>query len=328
MSRRCDLFLLTYLKIGVVSKIGIHLSPAPEAFIRCCARVPKDEDLVPLVGTLTELQRNHLIINFPAVSNVLQQAMLCPDADIQEELQRYNGRGKYVPDHILEQWRKRKGWGSWQANFALYGPSGVVDAILKVVEDRFAKIPGATVSNEKYVAKPGHVLKPDQTGEDLLPQNGIPSIKGLAILDMRERGGGHAAFSPLIPPSGRELYQWYLGAKKVTQKWGMNFLADFHVYPRYIIAINLVMFVAAEKDKMASLEHELLAYTRSLGLLEYRTHLDYMDIVAKQQDFNHGAFARLTTTLKDALDPNGILSPGKSGIWNSHKNFNPLSSNI
>jgi 4-cresol dehydrogenase (hydroxylating) len=24
---------------------------------------------------------------------------------------------------------------------------------------------------------------------------------------------------------------------------------------------------------------------------------------------------RLTETIKDALDPNGILSPGKQGIW-------------
>jgi 4-cresol dehydrogenase (hydroxylating) len=40
-----------------------------------------------------------------------------------------------------------------------------------------------------------------------------------------------------------------------------------------------------------------------------------MDLVADQFDFNDHAQRRLNEKLKDALDPNGILAPGKSGIW-------------
>jgi 4-cresol dehydrogenase (hydroxylating) len=40
-----------------------------------------------------------------------------------------------------------------------------------------------------------------------------------------------------------------------------------------------------------------------------------MDHIANTYDFNNHALWRLNETLKDAVDPNGILAPGKSGIW-------------
>lgn len=38
-------------------------------------------------------------------------------------------------------------------------------------------------------------------------------------------------------------------------------------------------------------------------------------MVASLYDFNDHAYRRFVETLKDALDPKGILSPGKQGIW-------------
>jgi 4-cresol dehydrogenase (hydroxylating) len=59
----------------------------------------------------------------------------------------------------------------------------------------------------------------------------------------------------------------------------------------------------------------IAAPAAKLGYGEYRAHLDFMDLVAEQYDWNGHALRRLNETLKDALDPNGILSPGKQGIW-------------
>lgn len=40
-----------------------------------------------------------------------------------------------------------------------------------------------------------------------------------------------------------------------------------------------------------------------------------MDQIADTYNFNDNAQMKLNETIKNALDPNGILAPGKNGIW-------------
>jgi 4-cresol dehydrogenase (hydroxylating) flavoprotein subunit len=52
-----------------------------------------------------------------------------------------------------------------------------------------------------------------------------------------------------------------------------------------------------------------------LGYGECRAHLDFMDLAADRYSWGEHAYRRFCETLRDALDPNGILAPGKQGIW-------------
>ena len=51
------------------------------------------------------------------------------------------------------------------------------------------------------------------------------------------------------------------------------------------------------------------------GYGEYRTPVVFMDDAARAFDFNDNALLRFNERLKDFLDPNGIIAPGKNGIW-------------
>ncbi len=59
----------------------------------------------------------------------------------------------------------------------------------------------------------------------------------------------------------------------------------------------------------------LVREAAAAGYGEYRTHLSFMDDIAATYGWNDNALLKLHQTIKDALDPKGILAPGKSGIW-------------
>jgi 4-cresol dehydrogenase (hydroxylating) len=59
-----------------------------------------------------------------------------------------------------------------------------------------------------------------------------------------------------------------------------------------------------------------LAAERGWG--EYRAPAVFQDEVARTYSFNNHALTRMREVIKDALDPNGILSAGRYGVWPKH----------
>lgn len=295
----------------------MHITPAPEAFIRVEVAVPDEKDLIPLTGILTDMLRRRIITQSPSVTSLL--GLIAPvmhDPAVQAKLLPYHG--KNIPESVLLEIRALKKLPFWMGLFSLYGTQEVVEAQLATLTREFAtKTFGrATITSKLFSCPPGEKLPADIIGEDpeFIPQTGRPTLASLAVLN----GGGHATFAPLIPPSGRELYDWYLEAKEVASAAGFNFLADFHLYGRYVIAIGLIMFQPqVQGPSIHSMLTTLTDLTIRKGFSEYRTHVSFMDEVAAHYGFNQRSLARLTQRIKDLLDPRGILSPGKQGVWNS-----------
>jgi 4-cresol dehydrogenase (hydroxylating) flavoprotein subunit len=101
-------------------------------------------------------------------------------------------------------------------------------------------------------------------------------------------------------------------------EFGIDYSGTFYHAGRTVANVNLMLYNRDEADltrRTRALFSALVNDSAEMGYAEYRTHLSYMDDVARTFDYNEHALQRLNDRLKDALDPHGILAPGKSGIW-------------
>jgi FAD/FMN-containing dehydrogenase len=96
--------------------------------------------------------------------------------------------------------------------------------------------------------------------------------------------------------------------------------ASFPVFSFFARAfVNIYLFPVVHdvetNRKTREIYRRLIKESAARGWGEYRTHTTFMNDIAETYSFNNHALLRLHETMKDALDPNGILSPGKNGVW-------------
>ena len=122
----------------------------------------------------------------------------------------------------------------------------------------------------------------------------------------------------MLPSDGKAALDFYRKSNDLCGKYGFDFCAGLHMHLRHMTHINMIYFDrTSQEDKNAAnnLFVELVQEARRNGYGEYRAHIEHMDLVARQYDYGNQALLRLSQRIKDTLDPNGILSPGKQGIW-------------
>jgi 4-cresol dehydrogenase (hydroxylating) len=298
---------------GIVTKMGFWLMEEPEAALVASVTVLRRGDIVPLLDTVSSLMHAHVI---PSEAQVMSPIMSGADPELVKL------RMADASDQDWARYAERRRGPFWTMSFCFYGPSKIVAASWEHTKDRLSAIAGVQFVETGSYTFP---LTDEQVEAVADKQRlGIPSLNlfGSRNSPTGRPSEGHLDFSPIIAPRGEELLAISQVCARVFAEMNvpMPFVGGFMFHPRSMIFFQPIPTFrnAADNRRTRALYERLVAACADRGWNVYRTHAHFQTLGIGTYGFNNGSLHRLHETLKDAIDPNGILSAGRYGIWPKH----------
>lgn len=294
--------------LGIVTRMGVWLKRRPPAYAPVTLVVDDDGDLEAAIDTIRELRLAGHLEGVPAVYSTLRAAHMIRDNPVPP------GPVPFTPDELVRIGAET-GMGAWAVRTAVWGDAELVAYKLRRIEAAWLAIPSGRVEAPRvYDASEYDGL----TGSAAQIGIGIPTLKALESTPPHI---AHVDVSPVVPLRGSEVRVVIDELRRQYGAAGMNFGAGIMVTgERSAVVIAGIRYDKTD-EAVARAAFDLAGrMVRALGDLGYgdgRPHLEFMDLAADLHSFNGHAYRRFVERIKDAVDPNGILSPGRHGIWPS-----------
>ncbi|MFC4256771.1 FAD-binding protein [Altererythrobacter xixiisoli] len=291
---------------GVVTKMGMWLMPEPESLMGMDVEFANADDLKAMVDVIGPLRRERVLTQSPSIGNWLRAAAVLTTRD------EWTDKPGALGDDVIAAICKKFNIGWWGVSLRLYGREEVNKAAYKILEQAINSI-------KPQLIKPTSWKKGEQI--EYTGWTGTPMTFPMQNVNWYGGRGGHVGFSPIIPQNGDAALAQFRRTYDRYKEYGMDYQGSFAFGERHLTNVNAMIFNKDDPAMMGKIDgffRRLVADAKAQGYGEYRTHLDYMDLVSDTYDWGGGALGKLNRKVKDALDPNGILAPGKNGIWPSN----------
>jgi 4-cresol dehydrogenase (hydroxylating) len=287
---------------GIITKMGVALTPTPEKMTTGFVWYDGDE-VNPLLERVKPLIQNETIQGTPVVFNAPRESSV-----EEETIELFEQAEAGELRHPTR----------WALRISIFGPEPVVEAKEKIFRKALSDLDNIEISLSTYDGD----ISPEEVDdvEHLVPL-GMPTM---LLLDQgRAAFGeemGHIEFAPRIPFDADEYNKV---AEKIQDKVHENglFVDVMTAMHKKSMAMFGMIYFDSTNDEQIRTAHrivkELIDEVGEMGYTEYRGHVNIMDDVAETFDFNDHALHKFYTTIKDAIDPKGILAPGNHGIWPS-----------
>lgn len=299
--------LFTQSSLGIVTKMGMWLMPNPCGYQSYMITIPHEEDLQLAVDTIRPFRLNRILQNISTTRHILlDAAVMGHKSDYTSDI------SKPLDDAELDAIAKKLNLGRWNFYGALYDLEPICNVMWSVVKEAFSTIPGAKFYFPEDQKEENCVLHMRHK-----TMQGIPTFDELRWVSWLPNGA-HLFFSPIAKVKGDDAMKQFAITKRRCKETGLDFIGTFTIGMREVHHIVCIVFDRKneeQKKKAHWLIKTLIDDFAKQGWGEHRTHLAVMDQIIDTYSFNNSISRRFNEQIKNAVDPNGIIAPGKSGIW-------------
>jgi 4-cresol dehydrogenase (hydroxylating) len=329
--------LFTQSNFGIVTRVGIWLMPKAECLNHFICKVPRHEDIGPVVDALRPLRLNGTLRSILHIGNDLRVLSGGRSYPVEQA-----GGQSPLPESLRASMRAAAGVGAWTVSGALYGSKAQVAAARAALRKALrATAATSTFLTERKLragallarllgdSAAGRRLRAKvQLGEALFAMNrGTPNGRFLAGAYWRRRGGLPAAFphqanpaadncgmlwvSPILPMRGADVLVLHAQVEPVFRQYRFDLFVTFSMINER--ALGGVITVAYDKDDPDEVERaqacyrEVLRVVMQAGYIPYRVGNQSM----AELDPHGDVFWKTVSRIKAALDPDGIIAPGR-----------------
>lgn len=304
---------------GIVTKMGFRLMPLPEYYRTGLITVPRRRDFVKLVEHVNFLSDSSLIGEAVYGSPL---AALMGNPDFAALATKRGGPS----DAEMDAAASAAGLPSWQVDLQFFGPAAATLANWNYAKERIlGDIPGAKAIDGDHFPLPAteeQMLNTTQPYRSAIKRYGALGVPSLGMWRVVQ-DDGHVGFFPVLARSGEAVFEMQRVLGDALAEFGMNRFFNATSAPLYWHTFAFQM-VFAPSVKRSDPEHnamvhramkKVVAVAAEHGWGDYRAAPIYQDDVSATYSFNNHALRRFHEQLKDAVDPDGIIAPGRGGIW-------------
>ncbi|HEV8416791.1 MAG TPA: FAD-binding oxidoreductase [Bryobacteraceae bacterium] len=323
--------LFSQSNLGIVTRMTIWLMPAPEHFEAFFFQCNRADQLAGLIEALRPLRMQGILRSTVHIANDYKVL-----AGIQQYPWQETGGQTPLRPELMAQLRSRLKFGAWSGSGGLYGTRGQVAEARRAIRKALkGKVDRLQFLDDRKLAFASRFAKLYQllTGWDLSKvielarpiyglMKGVPTEQPLASTYWRKKsvpptsmdpdrdGCGLLWLAPVAPTEGHHVELIAKIANDILLEYGfepsisMTLITERAV--ACVISICYDRREAGQDDQAMACYHHLRQAMTDRGYYSYR-----LGIQAMSEMSGPDGYADLVRAIKNAVDPNGVLAPGR-----------------